>query len=55
MRLLADPRLFPILSMILFACAAVRYALAGNWGQVTYWVSAIALNYAVTFMMGSGQ
>lgn len=54
MRLLADPRLFPVLIMALFACAAVRYAVAGNLLQAVYWFSALCLNGAV-FFMGSSQ
>ena len=50
--LISDPRFFPVVIMILFACAAIRYAIAKNWGQALYWGSALVLNIAVTFMIG---
>lgn len=49
-RLIADPRLFPVVIMVLFACAAARYAVAGNLWQTIYWLSALHLNVAVFFM-----
>lgn len=47
---LADPRAFSIAIIVLFALATVRYAIAGDWGQVVYNGAATALNVAVTFM-----
>jgi hypothetical protein len=47
---LSSPRFFPILIMVLFACAAVRYAVAGNWLQTLYFACAFGLNWAVLGM-----
>lgn len=54
MSILLSTKFFPIVIMILFACAMVRYAIDKNWGQAIYWASAIVLNYAVTFMINGG-
>jgi hypothetical protein len=50
MKYLLDPRFFNILILILFAAAAVRWGIARNWPQCTYWAAALVLNIAVTMM-----
>jgi hypothetical protein len=51
MRFLLDPRLFNIVILVLFGATAIRWAIEKNWGQATYWLAALVLNIAVTFMM----
>jgi hypothetical protein len=50
---LKDPRLLPVLMMVLQIGAAVRYGAAGSLGQTIYWVCAFGLTFAVTFLMGT--
>lgn len=50
MGLLTDPRAFSVVILVLFGLATVRYAFAGDWGQVIYNGCACGLNIAVTFM-----
>lgn len=50
MSFIFDPRFFNALIIFMFLTAAVRWACAGNWLQVVYWVSGAALNAVVTMM-----
>lgn len=52
MSLISDVRLFPVMLMVLYVCACVRYAIAGDTGRVVYWFAALLINYAATFMIG---
>lgn len=49
MKLLADPRAFNFLIMALYAASAVRWAYAGRWADMCYWLSALAITATVTF------
>ena len=51
--LLANPRLFPSLIILLNLLAFARYVAAFAWGHAVYWLSAAVLTFAVTFLMGS--
>jgi hypothetical protein len=51
MYLLLNPRLFNYTILALFALAAVRWTIAGNWPQALYHLGAVILNVAVTFGM----
>lgn len=48
---LASPRLFACLSMVLSAAGALRYGIAGMWGQCLYWILACLLTATVTFLL----
>ena len=50
MNYLLDPALFSRVIIALFVLAAIRWAFAGNWPQVVYWLSGAALNVAVLMM-----
>lgn len=47
--LLLDPRAFNFLIMGLYVTNAGRWALAGKWADVCYWLSAFAITATVTF------
>lgn len=47
--MLADPRLFNFIIMTLYTLSAVRWACAGRWVDVCYWLSALAITATVTF------
>lgn len=49
MKFLTDPRLFNCVIMSLYLMAAMRWALAGKWVDVCYWLSALAITATVTF------
>lgn len=44
-----NPRFFPTVLIVLMVCAAVVYAVAGDWRKATYWTAGAVLNIAVTF------
>jgi hypothetical protein len=46
---LLDPRLFNYLIMALYVINAVRWALARNWADMCYWLSAFAITATVTW------
>jgi hypothetical protein len=52
MNLLTDPKAFNYLIMVLYFINSIRWAFAGNYGQVVYWVSAFFITFSVTCMMG---
>lgn len=43
--------LFNYLSIGLFFCGMLRQAAAADWGQAVYFLGAVILNVAITFMM----
>lgn len=47
--LLADPKAFNYLIMCLYVVNAVRWAYAGFYGDVWYWISAASITAAVTW------
>ncbi len=46
MTILQDPRIFNFLIIVMFLGAAIRWAWAGNYSQVAYWIAAAVLNVA---------
>ncbi len=46
--LLLDPRIFNFLIMGLYALSAIRWAFAGKWADMCYWLSALAITATVT-------
>lgn len=40
MKLLLDPRAFNFVIMALYSLNAARWAIAGSWADVCYWLSA---------------
>lgn len=48
---MSDPRIFNYVILGMFCVAAVRWAIAGHWGQTLYWASSAALTVAVTWGM----
>lgn len=50
MKYLLDPRAFNVAIIVMFLAAAIRWALARNWPQASYWLAAAALNISITFM-----
>ena len=49
MSYLLDPKLFNYLIMVLYALNAGRWAWQGNWADMCYWLSALAITATVTF------
>lgn len=49
MKLLSDPALFNYLIMSLYLLSAVRWASAGKWADMCYWLSALAITATVTW------
>lgn len=49
-RFLLDPKLFNYVIMTLYLLNAGRWAIAGSWKDVCYWLSALAITATVTFM-----
>lgn len=47
--LIADPKFFNYLIMFLYCMNALRWAIHGNWADVSYWLSAFAITATVTF------
>lgn len=44
-----DPRAINVGIMAIYATAATRWAFAGRWADVWYWVSALSITACVTF------
>jgi len=44
--MISDPRIFNFAIIAMFLAAAIRWACAGNWAQVAYWIAAAVLNIA---------
>ncbi len=51
--LLRSPVLFPALSMLLSAGAAIGYLRVGEWSKAVYWILGGALTAVVTFGLKS--
>jgi len=51
MRWLLDPRLFNLIILALYAFAAIRWFVAGRFGDGMYWVGAFWITATVTFLM----
>ena len=51
LRLFTDPRLFNCVILTLYAAAALRWFVAGKFGDGMYWVSAFMITFTVTFLM----
>ena len=46
---LSDPRIFNFIIMTLYTLNAGRWAWHGNWADVCYWLSALAITATVTW------
>lgn len=44
-----DPKIFNYLIMVLYLLNAGRWAINGNWADMCYWLSALAITATVTF------
>ena len=44
-----NPKLFPVLSILLSVGSAVGYGLIGDYRRMTYWIAAAVLTASVTF------
>lgn len=44
-----DPAIFNNVMMVLQACAAVRWAVAGKWADALYWVFAVGITAVITY------
>lgn len=49
MALLADPRIFSYLIMLLFVMNSIRWAFEQNWAQVCYWILSCLITAVITF------
>jgi hypothetical protein len=49
---LKHPHALPILIMGLYTVTSARYAVAGDWGRVMYWVCAAGITFSATFLVG---
>jgi hypothetical protein len=47
--LLANPKLFNIVILCLYAANIVRWLVAGSYADACYWASAFAITATVTF------
>jgi len=47
--LIFSPHLFAILCLLINLLSAIRYAIALNWWNATYWLAAFVLTFVVTF------
>ncbi len=52
MRWLLDPSIFNVLIILMFIAASVRWFIAGDGWQATYWMAGAILNIAVLGMGG---
>ena len=46
---LLDPKLFNYIIMTMYGLNACRWAYHGNWADMFYWLSALAITATVTF------
>jgi hypothetical protein len=53
LKAISDPKIFNCIILFLYSCAAVRWFVAGKFGDGMYWVSAFMITFTVTFLMGS--
>jgi hypothetical protein len=49
MSILLDPKVFNYLIMSLYLVNSIRWGVHGNWADVSYWLSALAITATVTF------
>ena len=49
MNIITDHKAFNYLIMVLYFMNATRWAFAGNYADVCYWLSALAITATVTF------
>jgi hypothetical protein len=49
MSLLLDPRIFSYIIMALYIANATRWAFAGSWADVSYWLCAFGITATVTW------
>ena len=47
---LFNPKVFNCIILFLYACAAVRWACAGKWADMCYWICAFGITATVTFL-----
>lgn len=52
MDLLRSPHAFPAAIVVLYAVTCVRYAVAGMWGNVAYWLCAAGITVSATWLVG---
>lgn len=50
--MLTHPHAFPVFIMGMYGVAAVRYAVAGDFGRVMYWLCAAGITFSATFLVG---
>jgi hypothetical protein len=50
MSILFDPKFFNYTIMLLYGLNAGRWAIEGSWKDVFYWIGALWITAAVTFM-----
>lgn len=48
-KLWSDPALVNYVIMVLYALSSVRWAMAGRWVDMCYWLSALGITATVTF------
>jgi len=41
-------KIFPLIMILLSVCAAILYAVAGDWRRTIYWLAAAVLTTTVT-------
>lgn len=49
MKLLFDPRIMNFIIMGMYVLNGVRWAVAGSWWNVMYWICAFGITASVTF------
>lgn len=47
-----DPKIFNYVIMTLYIVNAIRWAVHGNYADMSYWLSAFAITATVTFWYG---
>lgn len=52
MKLFFDPRIFNCVILGLYLASALRWAIAGRWADVSYWLCAFGITATVTFGYG---
>lgn len=48
-KIFSDPKIFNYIIISLYACSAIRFAIANYWADMFYWLSALAITLTVTF------
>jgi hypothetical protein len=52
MDLIRSPHAFPVAIVCLYAATCARYAFAGMWGNVMYWLCAAGITVSATWLVG---